>query len=99
MHQPDQAMAARCGPHFLRQYAEREAINHNGHILRSVKQALPRMRALTNINMGKAVTQVDDLDLPAARPQRRNDFARIAIAAGRGRKIAGNRERDLALMC
>ena len=68
MHQPDQAMAARCGPRFLRQHAEREAIDHDGHILRSVKQALPRMRALTNINMGKAVAQVDDLDLPSRAP-------------------------------
>ena len=99
MHETDQAVTSRCDLCFLRQHTERETVDDNRHILRSTEQALARTRALITINMRKPVTQIDDLDRPATRLQRRDDGAGIAVTAGRGPKIARYCERDLARMC
>ena len=99
MHETDQAVTSRCDLCFLRQHTERETVDDNRHILGSAEQTPPRLRALININMWKPVAQIDDLDCPAARPQRRDDGACIAVAAGRRREIARYCERDLALKC
>jgi hypothetical protein len=56
MHERDQTMAARRGSGFLRQHPERQPIDYDGNIRRSVEQTLERVRALIRINTWKRIT-------------------------------------------
>src|SRR5450631_253627 len=92
MHQRQQRIAAGKLSRGLRQYAERQAIDHDGTAGRHRKQPRSCGRAGGATRRGETATEVEQIDLPAEIAEFGNHAPVVGVTAGRGRKIAGHGE-------